>query len=183
MLGHVQPGDVVVIIGTGPIGLSTMLAARLFSPAVIIGVDKAQSRREFASQYADMVVAPEDAAEAVAQVTGGLGADVAVEAVGIPGTFEQCCELIRPGGRVANIGVHGEPVPLHLETLWAKQVTITTGIPDCRTIPTLIKAIESGRMDTSSFTTHRFGIEDTMEAYDTFERSAETRAMKVLLTH
>jgi len=183
MLGNVQPGDVVAIVGTGPIGLSTMLAARLFSPSMIIGIDKAESRREFASQYADLVVAPEDAAAAVAEATDGLGADVAVEAVGIPATFEQCCELIRPGGRVANIGVHGEPAQLHLETLWAKQITITTGIPDCRTIPTLIKAIASGRMDTSAFTTHRYDLGDTMEAYDTFERSAETQAMKVLLTH
>jgi alcohol dehydrogenase len=183
MLGNVQPGDVVVIVGTGPIGLSTMLAARLFSPAVLIGVDKAESRRKFASQYADMVVAPEDAAEAVASVTDGLGADVAIEAVGIPQTFEQCCELIRPGGRVANIGVHGESACLHLETLWAKQITITTGIPDCRAIPTLIKAIESGRIDATAFTTHRFALSDTMEAYNTFERSAETQAMKVLLDH
>jgi alcohol dehydrogenase len=181
MRGQVQPGDVVVIVGTGPIGLSTMLAARLFSPALLIGVDPAASRREFALKYADLAVAPEDAAAAVADATDGLGADVAIEAVGVPQSFEQCCELIRPGGRVANIGVHGEPAHLHLETLWAKQITITTGIPDCRAIPTLIKAIASGRMDPSAFTTHRYGLDDTMEAYDTFERSAETNAMKVLL--
>lgn len=183
MLGHVQPGDVVVIVGTGPIGLSSMLAARLFSPSVLIGVDPAAARREFAKQYCDVVVGPEDAAEAVAAATGGLGADVAIECVGIPRSFEQCCELIRPGGRVANIGVHGEAASLHLETLWSKQVTITTGIPDCRTIPQLIRAIEGGRLDTSAFTTHRFKLDDTMDAYDVFERSAETQAMKVLLTH
>lgn len=183
LLGQVQPGDTVVVVGTGPIGLSTMMVARLFSPATIIGVDKAESRREFAEKYADVVVAPEDAAAAVAEATEGLGADVAVEAVGIPETFEQCCELIRPGGHVANIGVHGAPAQLHLETLWAKQITITTGIPDCRAIPTLIRAVASGRLDPTSLTTHRYGLDETMEAYDTFTRPAETGALKVVLKH
>lgn len=183
MRGQVKPGDVVVIVGTGPIGLSSMLTAKLFSPSTIIGIDKAESRRDFASQYCDVVAAPEDAAEAVAEATGGLGADVAMEAVGIPATFEQCCELIRPGGHVANIGVHGSSATLHLETLWAKQVTITTGIPDCQAIPTLIKAIGSGRMDPSGFTTHRYGLGDMMDAYETFENPADTNALKVLLTN
>lgn len=183
LLGHVQPGDTIAVVGTGPIGLSTMAVARLFSPATIIGIDVSEARRRFAGQFADVVVAPEDARAAVDEATDGLGADVAIEAVGIPETFEQCCELIRPGGRVANIGVHGHPATLHLERFWIKQITITTGIPDCRTIPVLMKAIASGRLDPTKFTTHRYPLDRTLDAYDTFARSADTNALKVLLQH
>ena len=181
LLGHVQPGDTIVVVGTGPIGLSTMAVAQLYSPAKIIGVDVSESRRNFAEAFADVVVAPEDAEAAVMEATDGLGADVAIEAVGIPETFEQCCDLIRPGGHVANIGVHGHPATLHLERLWIKQVTITTGIPDCRNIPMLMRAIASGRLDPTKLTTHRFALDDSLDAYDTFGRSADTNALKVLL--
>jgi alcohol dehydrogenase len=115
------------------------------------------------------------------ELTAGLGADVAFEAVGVPQTFELAAELIRPGGRVANIGVHGRPVTLHLERLWTRDVTITTGLVDTYTIPQLMKLVSSGRLDPTIFATHRFALGDTMAAYDTFADAASTNALKVVL--
>ncbi len=116
------------------------------------------------------------------ELTGGLGADVAIEAVGVPATFELAANLIRPGGRVANVGVHGHPASLHLEKLWIRDVTITTGLVDTTTIPQLLALIEQGRLDPTLFATHRFGLGDTMSAYDTFAAAAETNALKVVLS-
>ncbi len=129
-----------------------------------------------------MAVDPADAASTIAELTDGLGADVAIEAVGIPETFEQCTELVRPGGHVANVGVHGKPATLHLEKLWIKDVTGTMGLVDTYTIPTLLKAVQGGQLDPTRFTTHRFPIEQAMEAYDTFARPGQTNCLKVLLT-
>ena len=123
----------------------------------------------------------EDALAQVMELTDGLGADVAFEAVGVPQTFELATELIRPGGRVANIGVHGEPVTLHLETLWIRDVTVTTGLVDTYTIPRLMKLVASGRLDPTIFATHRYPLGDTMAAYDTFADAASTGALKVVL--
>ena len=114
-------------------------------------------------------------------LTGGLGADVAIEAVGVPETFELCADLVRPGGHVASVGVHGSPVTLHLETLWIRDVTVTTGLVDTYTIPTLMKLIASGRLDPMVFATHRYPLGDTMAAYDTFSDAANTGALKVVL--
>lgn len=181
--GDVQPGDTVAVVGAGPIGLSTILAARLYSPANIVSIDLSPGRREFAKQFgASDAVGPEEAQAKIDELTDGLGADVAIEAVGIPETFELCTEIVRPEGRVANIGVHGEPATLHLEKLWIKNITITTGIPDTRVIPQLLKAIEAGTLDPTPFTTHRYPMGETIDAYDVFERSAETDALKVILT-
>ena len=181
--GKVQPGDVVAIVGAGPIGLAALVGAKLHSPRHVIVVDPAAPRRDAALQFgADSVAEPEDAEHAVWELTDGYGADVTIEAVGIPETFEQCCALVRPGGHVANIGVHGKPVTLHLEDLWIKDVTITTGLVDTFTIPTLLELIEAQRIDPMKFTTHRFALGDSMSAYDTFARAAETNAMKVVMT-
>jgi alcohol dehydrogenase len=181
--GKVQPGDVVAVVGAGPIGLSAILGARLYSPAKVIAVDPTRSRRDWAERFgADLAVAPEQAKASVDALTGGLGADVTIEAVGIPETFEQCAELVRPGGHVANVGVHGRPATLHLERLWIKNVTITTGLVDSHTIPTLLRAIEGGQLDPTPFTTHRFALGDAMKAYDTFTRAGETNALKVAMS-
>ena len=115
------------------------------------------------------------------ELTDGLGADVAIEAVGVPETFELCTELIRPGGRVANVGVHGKCATLHLEKLWIRDVLITTGLVDTNTTPTLLKLIEGGRLDPTVFATHRFALDDTEEAYDVFAAAADTHALKVVL--
>lgn len=182
LAGQVAPGDVVAIVGCGPIGLAAVFASSLFSPSVTIAVDSVKSRRDLAMEFgADVAVAPEDAAEAVRQATDGLGAHVAIEAVGIPETFELCTELVRPAGHVANIGVHGKPATLHLESLWIKDVTITMGLVDTFSIPALLRLIGARRIDPLRFTTHRFALEDVMNAYDTFARAGETGALKVLM--
>jgi alcohol dehydrogenase len=183
--GQVSPGDVVVVVGAGPIGLSAMLGARLYSPAHIVAIDKADTRLEAAKQFgADVTINNdrEDPAEIIASLTGGLGADVAIEAVGVPETFELAALLIRPGGRVANVGVHGEPATLHLEDLWIRNVTITTGLVDTFSTPTLLKLITARQVDANRFITHHFAMDDFIEAYDVFARAGETGALKVVLT-
>jgi alcohol dehydrogenase len=183
--GGVQPGDTVAIVGAGPIGLATIMTARLYTPAHIIAIDLADARLARAREFgADVTInnGTEDAKELVMELTGGLGVDVAVEAVGVPETFELCAELIRPGGRVANVGVHGHPATLHLETLWIRDVTITTGLVDAVTTPMLLRLIEGGRLDPTPFATHRLQLGDAEEAYDVFANAATTQALKVVLT-
>ena len=183
--GTVQPGDVVAVVGAGPIGLSAIMGARLFSPSHIVAIDLADGRLEAAKQFgADTMVnnSREDPEAIIAELTGGLGADVAIEAVGVPASFEQAVRLIRPGGHVANIGVHGKPVTLHLEDLWTRDVTITTGLVDTYTTPTLLRLVTSHQLDAGRFVTHRFTLDRFDEAYDVFARAADTGALKVVLT-
>ena len=183
--GEVQPGDVVAVVGAGPIGLAAIMGARLFSPSHIVAIDLADSRLEAAKQFgADVVVnnVREDAEAIVAELTGGLGADVSIEAVGVPATFEQAVRLARPGGHIANIGVHGEPATLHLEELWIRDVTITTGLVDTYTTPTLLRLVTSEQLDAGRFVTHHFTLDQFEEAYDVFARAADTGALKVVLT-
>ncbi len=182
--GGISPGDTVAIVGAGPIGLAAILTAKLYTPGRIVAIDLADSRLQSATRFgADTTInnGSEDAVARVMELTDGLGADVAVEAVGVPQTFELAAQLIRPGGRVANIGVHGHPATLHLETLWIRDVTITTGLVDTFSIPQLMRLIENGRLDPSLFATHRFALGDTMDAYDTFADAAGTGALKVVL--
>ena len=183
--GGVQPGDVVAVVGAGPIGLAAIMGARLFSPSHVVAIDLADSRLEAAKQFgADVVVnnSREDAAAVIAELTGGLGADVTIEAVGVPATFEQAVSLVRPGGHVANIGVHGEPATLHLEDLWSRDVTITTGLVDTHTTPTLLRLLLSQQLDAERFVTHHFTFDQFDEAYDVFARAGDTGALKVVLT-
>jgi alcohol dehydrogenase len=182
--GMVSPGDVVAIVGAGPIGLAAILTARLYTPGRIVAIDLADSRLQSATRFgADATInnSREDALAKIMELTDGLGADVAFEAVGVPDTFELAADLIRPGGRVANIGVHGKAASLHLERLWIRDVTITTGLVDTFSIPQLMRLIASGRLDPSLFATHRFAFGDTMAAYDTFADAANTGALKVIL--
>lgn len=182
--GMVAPGDVVAIVGAGPIGLAGMLTASLYTPGRIIAIDLDDGRLESATRFgADTTInnGREDALARVMELTDGLGADVAFEAVGVPQTFELAADLIRPCGRVANIGVHGHPVTLHLEKLWIRDVTITTGLVDTHTIPRLMKLVAGGRLDPTIFATHHFALDDTMDAYDTFADAATTNALKVVL--
>lgn len=182
--GMVAPGDVVAIVGAGPIGLAGILTAKLYTPGTIVAIDLADSRLDSARLFgADETInnGRENAVARVMELTDGLGADVAFEAVGVPQSFELSAELIRPGGRVANIGVHGCSAELHLEKLWIRDVTITTGLVDTFSIPQLMRLIASGRLDPSLFATHRFALGDTMAAYDTFADAANTGALKVVL--
>jgi alcohol dehydrogenase len=182
--GRVTPGDTVAVVGAGPIGLATIMTAQLHTPGRIIAIDLADARLEKALEFgADVTInnGREDAVAKVMELTGGLGADVAIEAVGVPQTFELCAELIRPGGRLANVGVHGACATLHLEKLWIRDVMITTGLVDTNTTPQLLRLIEGGRLDPTVFATHRFPLGDAEEAYDVFAAAAETHALKVVL--
>jgi alcohol dehydrogenase len=183
--GDVVPGDTVAIVGAGPIGLAAIMTARLYTPGRIIALDVADSRLEHARTFgADVTInnGQSDAMAEIMELTDGLGADVAIEAVGIPETFELCADIVRPGGHVANVGVHGRPATLHLEKLWIKDITITTGLVDTSTTPRLLKLIADGRLDPTPFATHRFELAETEEAYDTFADAASTNALKVVLS-
>jgi alcohol dehydrogenase len=183
--GGVKPGDTVVVVGAGPVGLAAIITAKLYGPGRIVAVDLDNSRLERAKEFgADVTInnSSENVVERVQEMTDGLGADVVMEAVGVPATFELCTELVCPGGRVANIGVHGEPATLHLETLWIKSITITTGLVDTYSTLTLLKLVSEGRLDPTGLTTHRFELNEIMEAYDVFADAANTNALKVTLS-
>ena len=182
--GMISPGDTVAIVGAGPVGLAAILTAQLYTPGRIVSIDLADSRLESALRFgADMTInnGREDPIALTMEMTDGLGVAVALEAVGVPQTFELAAALIRPGGRVANIGVHGHSATLHLETLWTRDVTITTGLVDTYSIPQLLRLIISGRLDPSLFATHHYALADTMAAYDTFADAANTGALKIVL--
>jgi alcohol dehydrogenase len=183
--GRVQPGDTVVVVGAGPIGLAAVVTARLYSPAHIVVIDKAESRLQAAKMFgADTTVlaGADDPLATVRALTGGLGADVVMEAVGTPQTFELCTTLVRPGGHVANIGVHGKPAALHLEDLWIRNITITTGLVDTYSTPKLLDMLVAGQLDLGHMVTHRFGLDQFSEAYDVFADPIRTGALKVVLS-
>jgi alcohol dehydrogenase len=183
--GGVKPGDVVVVVGAGPVGLAAVQTAGLAGAAKVVAIDLADSRLEHARRFgADHTInsAAGDVEAQVADLTdGGLGADVAIEAVGIPATFDLCTRVVRPGGVVANIGVHGAPTTLHLEELWIKNITITTGLVDGTTVPTLMRLVRSGKIAGELFGTHQFGLNDMLLAYDTFADAAKNNALKVVI--
>ncbi|MDX2545123.1 zinc-dependent alcohol dehydrogenase family protein [Streptomyces sp. WI04-05B] len=181
--GRVRPGDTVAVVGAGPIGLAAIATARLFSPERIVAVDLAATRLEAAKRLgADAVAdAREHPEQLIADLTDGLGADVVIEAVGVPESFELCTRMVRPGGHVANVGVHGKPATLHLEDLWIKNVTITTGLVDTYSTPTLLRMAAAGRLPTAEMVTHTFPLDRMEEAYDVFSRAADTGALKVVL--
>jgi alcohol dehydrogenase len=181
----VSPGDVVAVVGTGPVGLSAIMGARLFSPSHIVAIDIADRRLEAAKQFGADVTVNDSLADplgVVQSLTGGLGADVTIEAVGKPETFELAVRLTRPGARIANVGVHGKPAALHLEDQWIRDITISTGLVDTYTTPMLLRLLGTGQLDASRLVTHRFGFDDFDEAYDVFSHPADTGALKVVLS-
>jgi alcohol dehydrogenase len=182
--GVCRPGDVVAIVGAGPIGLAAIMTAKLFTPGHIVAIDLDDGRLAAARRFgADVTInnGSQDAVAAVMELTDGLGADVTIEAVGVPETFELAVDLVRPGGHVANVGVHGKAATLHLEKLWIRDVTLTTGLVDTFSTPQLLKLVASGHLDPTLFATHRFALGDTMEAYDVFGDAGRTGALKVVL--
>jgi alcohol dehydrogenase len=183
--GRVRPGDIVAVVGAGPVGLSAITCARLHTPGHVIAIDLVDARLAAARDFgADMTVnnACEDALAYVKSVTGGRGVDVAIEAAGVPDSFELCTQLVRPGGHVANIGVHGQPATLHLESLWIRDITVTTGIVDTYSTPTLLRLVESRQIDAGRFASHHFALDEMTAAYDVFGHAADTGAIKVVLT-
>jgi len=182
--GKVEPGGTVAIVGAGPIGLAALLTARLYSPAQIIMVDLDENRLAVAKRFgatASVNSASGRAAEAVMKLTGGRGVDAAIEAVGLPATFELCEKIVAPGGTIANIGVHGTKVDLHLENLWDRNITITTRLVDTVSTPMLMGLVQSRGLDPKALITHRFRLDELMRAYETFGHAADTRALKVLV--
>jgi alcohol dehydrogenase len=182
--GKVAPGSTVAIVGCGPIGLATLLTAQFYSPAQIIVIDLDDKRLEVARRFgATQTInsANGKAAQTVKAMTGGRGVDTAIEAVGIPATFSLCQDLVAAGGVIANIGVHGQKVDLHLERLWSHNIAITMRLVDTVSTPMLLKTVQSGKIDPNRLITHRFKLDQILEAYDVFARAAETGALKVII--
>jgi alcohol dehydrogenase len=182
--GQVKPGDTVAVIGAGPVGLAVLLTAHFYSPAEIILVDVDANRLEVARQFgATRTVDSTDgkAVRTLMRVTEGRGVDVAVEAVGVPETFEMCQEIVAAGGFIANVGVHGKAVELKLEKLWDRNVTITTRLVDTVSIPMLLKSVVSGRLQPRKLITHEFTLQELMTAYDTFGNAAREKALKMII--
>jgi len=184
--GQVKPGDTVAIVGAGPIGLATLLTAQFYSPAEIIMIDTDDNRLEVAKKFgATQVInnSPGNATEKIMALTGNRGVDVAIEAVGIPATFDICQEIVTAGGYIANVGVHGRPVQLNLDKLWAQNITITTRLVDTVTTPMLLKTVVSGKLQPEQLITHHFMLDQVMEAYDTFGNAMNAEALKVIITN
>jgi alcohol dehydrogenase len=184
--GKVSPGDTIAIVGAGPIGLAALLTSQFYSPAEIIMIDQDDNRLNVAKTFgATQLInsGSENAVEKVMKLTNKKGVDTAIEAVGLPATFELCEAIIGPGGHIANIGVHGKSVVLHLESLWSRNISITTRLVDTVTTPMLFKTVQSGKLDPKKLITHHFKLDQIIEAYDTFGHAAKEKALKVILTN
>ena len=182
--GKVEPGSTVAIVGVGPIGLAALLTAQFYSPAEIIAIDLDDNRLEMAKRFgATSTVNSTDgkAVETVMKMTGKRGVDTAIEAVGIPATFEMCEKIVTAGGTIANIGVHGKKVDLHLESLWDRNITITTRLVDTASTPMLLNILRSHKIDPKLLITHRFKLDKILDAYETFGDAAKTKALKVII--
>ncbi len=182
--GKVQPGATLAIVGSGPIGLAALLTAQFYSPGEIIIIDLDDNRLEVARRFgATKTINSADgkAVETLMKITGNRGVDTAIEAVGIPATFELCEQIIAPGGVIANIGVHGAPVTLHLEHLWDRNISITTRLVDTASTPMLLKVLKAQKIDPKLLITHRFKLDDILQAYETFANAAKTKALKVII--
>ena len=184
--GAVKPGDVVAVIGTGPVGLAAIATAALYGAARVISIDLDTNRLEKSREFGatDTVVSGSAKwKEEVFALTDGAGVDVAIEAVGVPLTFEMATEIVRPGGHVANVGVHGKPVSLELQNLWIQNISISMGLVNTNTTPLLLKLVMSKKIQAEKFATHFFSFDEFIAAYDTFGRAAETKALKVVITN
>ncbi|MBA2872571.1 alcohol dehydrogenase [Anoxybacillus calidus] len=184
--GKVQPGQTIAIIGAGPVGMAALLTAQFYSPAEIIMVDLDDNRLEVAKKFgATQVVNSGDgkAIEKIMELTDGKGVDVAMEAVGIPATFDICQEIIKPGGRIANVGVHGKSVEFHIEKLWIRNITLTTGLVNTTSTPMLLKTVEAKKLHPEQLITHRFAFSDIMNAYEVFGNASKEKALKVIISN
>ncbi|MBW4031000.1 MAG: zinc-dependent alcohol dehydrogenase family protein [Acidobacteria bacterium] len=182
--GKVNPGDVVAVIGSGPVGLSAVMTSRLYGPSKIISIDLDDARLKRASDFGatDTVNSGDaDWKEQVLALTDGAGVDVAIEAVGLPRTFTMATEIVRPGGSVANIGVHGMPVELALNELWIKNIDISMGLVNTNTLAMLLKLVAEHKLPADKFVTHEFTFDQMLEAYDVFANAAQHDALKVLI--
>lgn len=183
--GQVKPGDSVVIVGAGPIGMSALMTAQFYSPSKIIMVDVDDNRLEQSKRFgATHTINSKDAEAAIKQIfelTDEQGTDVAIEAVGYPATFDLCQKILAPGGHLANVGVHGKPVELQLQDLWIQNVTITTGLVSTSSTPMLLKTLMTGKIAVEELVTHNYKFSEIIEAYDTFKNAAKEKALKVII--
>ncbi|WP_068148234.1 alcohol dehydrogenase catalytic domain-containing protein [Rhodococcoides corynebacterioides] len=181
--GNVRPGDVVVVVGAGPLGLAAVMTSALLSPSLIIAVDLEQGRLDAAASMGAHVLVnshTENVLDLVRDLTGGLGADVAMEAVGVPDAFETAVKIVRPGGHVAAIGVHSAPALLHLEGIWNRNLTITAGLVDTSSVPALTRLLSRGRLDPTALITHRYSMDRFDDAYETVS-GRDSGAIKVVV--
>jgi len=184
--GQIKPGDTVAIIGAGPIGLAVLLTAQFYSPSEVIMVDNDSNRLKVAKKFGATQVIHNDlgnAAEKIMALTNNRGVDVAVEAIGIPASFDICQAVVAAGGHIANVGVHGKPVQLNLDKLWAQNITLTTRLVDTLTTPMLLKTVVSGKLQAKQLITHHFTLDEVMQAYDTFDGAMKEEALKVIITN
>lgn len=184
--GQVKPGDTIAIVGAGPVGMAALLTSQFYTPAEIIMIDMDDNRLAVAKKFgATQTINSSDgkAVDKIMKLTNNKGVDVAIEAVGVPATFELCEAIVDAGGHIANIGVHGKSVELHMETLWSKNISITTRLVDTVTTPMLFKTVQSNKLQPKQLITHRFRLAQIMEAYETFGHAAKEKALKVILTN
>ena len=184
--GQVKPGDTLAIVGAGPIGLATLLTAQFYSPAEVIMIDNDDNRLKIARAFGATQVVNNglgNAAEKIMALTGNRGVDVAIEAIGIPASFDICQEIVTAGGHIANIGVHGKPVQLNLDKLWSQNITLTTRLVDTLTTPMLLKTVASGKLQPTQLITHHFTLDQVMQAYDTFANAMQEQTLKVIITN
>lgn len=182
--GQVAPGSTVAIVGAGPVGMAALLTAQFYSPSRLIMIDMDENRLQAALTFGatDVIDSSQQSAiEAVMALTDNRGVDVAIEAVGIPATFDVCQEIVTAGGNIANVGVHGTSVDLHIEKLWIKNITLTTGLVNTNTTPMLMKTVESGKVQPENLITHHFPLDRIMDAYEVFGNAAKEKALKVIL--
>jgi alcohol dehydrogenase len=182
--GAVKPGDVVAVIGSGPVGLASVMTSRLYGPSKVIAVDVDRARLDRAADFGATDTVDSSAAdwrEQVLALTDGLGVDVAIEAVGLPATFTMATTIVRPGGHVANVGVHGKPVELALNELWIENLTITTGLVNTNTLAMLLRLVTEHKLPADRFVTHEFTFDQVEEAYDVFGHASDHAALKVLI--
>lgn len=184
--GQIKPGDTVAIIGAGPVGLAVLLTAQFYSPAEVIVVDNDDNRLKIAKQLGATQVFNNslgNAAEKIKALTNNRGVDVAIEAIGLPASFDVCQAIVAVGGHIANVGVHGKPVQLNLDKLWSQNITLTTRLVDTITTPMLLKAVTSGQLQPQQLITHHFNFERLMDAYDTYDNAMQAEALKVIISN
>jgi alcohol dehydrogenase len=185
LYGAVKPGDTVAIVGAGPVGMGALLTAQFYSPAKIIMVDLDDGRLQMAKTFGATDLINSGSGDTVAEIMAHTkdGVDVAIEAVGIPHTFDICQKVVRPGGHIANVGVHGTKVDLQIQDLWIKNITLTTGLVNTNTTPMLLKTVTSGKLQPEGLITHRFSFDNFMDAYDVFGNASRENAMKVIINN
>jgi len=183
--GHVKPGDTIAIVGAGPVGMSVLLTSQFYSPGRIVMIDMDPNRLEVAKKFGathTLQVGKDDIVAEIMTLTDGLGVDVAIEAVGVPATFDTCQKIVSAGGSIANVGVHGKSVELHIEELWIKNINISMGLVNTNTTPMLLKTLQTGKVNPAELITHRFKLDEILDAYEVFGNAAREKAMKVLIS-